>query len=255
MEILRNKKSLQLHSEEFAILRAPYGDVFIDIGTGDGRYALHLAHANPADFIIGIDTCRENLRTASRTAPANVLFVIADARVPPPELSGLARRLTVNFPWGSLLTGLLTRESAVLTGLAAIAAPNAVVDVRVNGDALVQAGGALEDGAARLLSALRAHGFRVDHLEEMNADALRRCSTTWARRLAHGRHPRAVSLRVIRTASLSDRCSPGITPPRDTSRRPRRVVPPDRAGTGDPAVAGTPPAAPARRRRAGRRRR
>lgn len=203
MEILRNKILLRLHAEEFASLRAPYDAVCIDIGTGDGRYALHLARACPADFIIGIDTCRENLRTASRTTPANVLFVIADAQALPLELRGLARRITVNFPWGSLLTGLLTKESAVLTGLAAIAAPDAVVEVRVNGDALGPAGGALDDGAARLRGALQVHGFRIDHQEELNADALRRCSTTWARRLAHGRHPRAVSLRVTRTASLA----------------------------------------------------
>ena len=69
---------------------AGYRDILVDIGTGDGRYVRHIARECPASFAIGIDACRENLRGASRNAPGNALFVIANALSLPRELHGLA---------------------------------------------------------------------------------------------------------------------------------------------------------------------
>jgi len=96
--------------------------VLLDLGTGDGRYVRFLADRNPDWFVIGVDSCRENLREHSRTKLSNMLFLIASAQELPEELSGLVSHITVNFPWGSLLGGLLANDAALMNGLSFVAA-------------------------------------------------------------------------------------------------------------------------------------
>ena len=143
-----------------------------------------------------MDACRENLRKASRKAPGNVLYVIANALALPGELGGMASKVTINFPWGSLLTGLLDGDPMLLEGLFAIARPGAVLEVRLNGEALREAGYTLESGGARVRQALHEGGFDVGDPVRLDARELRQCHTTWAKRLAYGRDPRAVCLRA-----------------------------------------------------------
>ena len=86
MEILRGKTASFIDTHALDDLLVRYDFAHLDIGTGDGRFVLHTAHANPRSLVIGLDACRENLRDASRRAPDNALFVIANARAMPPEL-------------------------------------------------------------------------------------------------------------------------------------------------------------------------
>jgi 16S rRNA (adenine(1408)-N(1))-methyltransferase len=169
-----------------------YEDVLIDVGTGDGRYVLHVARSSPQWFVIGVDACRDNLRKASRKAPGNALFVIANALALPGELAGTASKITVNFPWGSLLSGLLDGEPALLEGLPAIARPGAKLEIRLNAEALAEAGYTPQSGGAQVQRALCEAGFKVGDPLPLDARELRHCHTTWAKRLAYGRDPRAV---------------------------------------------------------------
>lgn len=108
----------------------------------------------------------------------------------------MASKVTINFPWGSLLTGLLDGEPMLLEGLLAIIRPGAALEVRLNAGALTEAGYTLESGGARVRQALHESGFDVGDLLRLDARGLRQCPTTWAKRLAYGRDPRAVYLRA-----------------------------------------------------------
>jgi hypothetical protein len=169
-------------------------DVLIDLGTGDGRFVLHTARAHPARYVIGIDACRDNLYEASRRAPANALFLIANICSLPEELAGLASAITINFPWGTLLTGLLEEGSPLLTSLARLARPGATLEIRLNGGALIEAGYSLEAGGDQVRRLARQAGFRVAAPQPLAAGDLRAYPTTWAKRLAFGRDPRALYL-------------------------------------------------------------
>jgi 16S rRNA (adenine(1408)-N(1))-methyltransferase len=114
VECIRGKTSAEIDAEGLAAGVARYGDVLVDVGTGDGRYVLHAARSCPTWFVIGVDACRENLRKASRNAPPNAMYVIANALALPRELGGMASRVTINFPWGTLLRGLLDGEPMLL---------------------------------------------------------------------------------------------------------------------------------------------
>jgi 16S rRNA (adenine(1408)-N(1))-methyltransferase len=198
VECIRGRTSAEIGVDGLAAGVAGYDDVLIDIGTGDGRYVLHVARTNPTWFVVGVDACRDNLREASRKAPDNALYVIANALTLPKELGGTASKVTINFPWASLLTGLLDGEPMLLEGLLAISRPGAALEVRLNAGALAEAGYTLESGGARIRRALHEGGFEaVGDLLRLDARQLRRCPTTWAKRLAYGRDPRAVCLRAM----------------------------------------------------------
>ena len=175
---------------------AGYGDVLVDVGTGDGRYVLHAARTRPGWFVVGVDACRDNLRKASLKAPGNALYIIANALALPGELIGVASRVTINFPWGSLLAGLLDGSPKLMEGLAAIARPGAEMEIMLNAGALAGAGHTLALGGERVRSALFEAGFDVGRATRLGVHDLRRCHTTWARRLAYGRDPRAVYLQA-----------------------------------------------------------
>jgi 16S rRNA (adenine(1408)-N(1))-methyltransferase len=204
VECIRGKISAEIYMDRLARGVAGYGDVLIDIGTGDGRYVLHVARTRPNWFALGVDACRENLRKASRKAPSNTLYVIANALALPRELDAMASKVTINFPWGTLLTGLLDGEPRLLEGLLAIARPGAALEIRLNAEALTEAGYTLESGGARVRQALDNGGFAVvDDLLWLDARRLRRCQTTWAKRLAYGRDPRAVCLRAMLRSNIT----------------------------------------------------
>jgi 16S rRNA (adenine(1408)-N(1))-methyltransferase len=193
MELIQGKRSHNVDRGWLAA-RAATSDVLLDLGTGDGRFVRQMAIAHPHRLCIGVDACRENLWAESRTAPPNAIFVIANALALPPELHGVAAQITINFPWGSLLRGLL--DGTLLGELQRVAQPHAALDLRLNAGALIEAGVAFEAGATTIRHALLGHGWRCGPWRAMDAPALRSFPTTWARRLAWGRDPRALALRA-----------------------------------------------------------
>jgi methyltransferase family protein len=196
VERIRGKTSAEIGADYLAVGAAGYDDVLVDVGTGDGRYVMHVARTRPDWFAVGVDASRDNLRKASRKAPPNALYIIANALALPGELDGTASKITINFPWGSLLTALLDGNPMLLGGLLAIARPGAALEIRLNAGALAEAGHTLESGGTRVRRALQAGGFDAGDPVRLDARELRQCRTTWAKRLAYGRDPRAVWLRA-----------------------------------------------------------
>ncbi|MGI8689848.1 MAG: class I SAM-dependent methyltransferase [Thermomicrobiales bacterium] len=222
MEGICGKQTWAIDAATLAARIVGYREILIDIGTGDGRYVRTIAREYPSGFAIGIDACRENLRGGSRNAPRNALFIIANALALPRELCGLATRVTINFPWGSLLAALLDGDPAFFNGLIMLAQPGAPLEIRLNQGALAEAGYALDTGAMRIQQVLREWSFCTRRLEMLDAAALRRSPITWARRLAHGRGPRGWFL----IATWPPRCAPnaGNVYPEQSGRG--RIAPP-----------------------------
>ena len=194
MEIIRGKASLDLDLTELKERLTTYNRITLDLGTGDGKFAFCHAGKFPNHFVIGVDSCRENLREYSRAKLPNLLYIIASAQNLPQELNGLVSHVTINFPWGSLLESLLNGDSRLLCGLESVASPCASVDVRLNSGALAEQGWSLEAGAERIHDNLLYSGWKIDPPITMNADSLRNFPSTWAKRLAFGRDPRAIYL-------------------------------------------------------------
>jgi 16S rRNA (adenine(1408)-N(1))-methyltransferase len=194
METIRGKTSLEVQLNGFTERLAHYNRIVLDLGTGDGRYVRTLAGQHADWFVIGLDSCRENLRERSRTELPNLLFVIARAQSLPQELNGLITHLTINFPWGSLLESLLAGDSRLMRGLNEISRADASIELRLNGGALAEVGTVLEAGTEEICKNLMQFDWRVGAPVWMDAQCLRTVPSTWAKRLAFGRDPRAIAV-------------------------------------------------------------
>ena len=194
METIRGKTSLDLDLTQLNERLANYNRIILDLGTGDGRYVHYLAEKNPNHFIIGVDSCRENLYDHSRMKLPNALFINASAQSLPDELNGLISHIAINFPWSSLLESLLTGDRMLMHRLELISRSTTSIDVRLNGGALAEQRWSLEAGAEQIYDNLIQAGWRLKSPMLMKSEALRGFPTTWAKRLAFGRDPRAIQL-------------------------------------------------------------
>ena len=194
MEIIRGKASLDLDLTKLKERLTNYKRITLDLGTGDGKFAFCHADKFPDHFVIGVDSCRENLHEYSRAKLPNLLYIIASAQNLPQELNGLISNISINFPWGSLLESLLIGDPKLMSGLASISRSVTTVEIRLNGGALTEVGWDLEAGVEKIYANLLEAGWQVNIPTLMNTNALRSFPSTWAKRLAFGRDPRAIQL-------------------------------------------------------------
>ena len=112
---------------------------------------------------------------AQREGLHNALFVVASVESLPTELDGIADRVTVLFPWASLLDGVARPDPVTLAALARVAQPAATLKVLINRSAL-------RCDVDGLDVRYGAAGIDVERLEWVSHSPYR---TTWAKRVTH----------------------------------------------------------------------
>lgn len=151
--------------------------------------------------MIGVDAnaaaMAESSRRASRPgALPNALFVVAAAEQPPEALHGLAGSLTVNFPWGSLLRGVLGHHDAVLAGVARLLGPQAEVAMLVS--VVPRDGLPPFPERHELATAYARHGLHLVEARPATSREVAAPRSSWAKRLRAGRDRPVTLLRVRR---------------------------------------------------------
>jgi 16S rRNA (adenine(1408)-N(1))-methyltransferase len=200
-------RNVTVDADAFAAMRTGYATTAIDVGTGDGRFAYHLATQDRDQLVIGLDALAENMGERAATATrkpakggrANLLFVHAAIEALPPELAGVADDVHVLLPWGALLEGIVLARADVLGGIAALCAPGGRVMVILNGEIWIDSTPAryqqLPVPNPEYVAEVVAPGFARVGIElgparYSTAEEAKELPTTWARRLGHGRdHP------------------------------------------------------------------
>ena len=138
---------------------------------------------------------RERSGRAARARQRNVLYVRAALEDLPPELAGVADRITVVLPWGSLLTAVARPASPLLGCVHGLAQPGARLTVVLALDPQRDRAELLRldlpplDAAflgGPLARAYAAAGFGVTSVRPLTPAQLAKWPSTWARRLAHG---------------------------------------------------------------------
>ena len=177
----------------------------IDAGTGDGRGVLATAAREPATLVFGLDANAASMRVASRRAarPArkgglpNAAFVLAAAETSPVELGATADLVTVHFPWGSLLRGVVGGDARVAAGLASLVRSGGAIALLVapmERDGLERIPTSSAGLAAHAAEAFDPLGFDIERVCEPTPRDLRATGSTWARRLDR----RATLIRLVR---------------------------------------------------------
>jgi 16S rRNA (adenine(1408)-N(1))-methyltransferase len=180
-----------------------YRDLHVDLGTGDGKFVLRAARAEPDVMHVGIDALEEPMAAAIRRAaskPArggvpNASFVVADATRPPAELAGRAGLVTVNFPWGSLLRAVAAPEADGLRAVAGLLREGgrlvALLNLSAAEDSAYAERMELPPLDAEHVRGRLVPGWREAGLDEIEARALAPGEepphrTTWGQRLVRG---------------------------------------------------------------------
>ena len=213
----------------------------VDLGTGDGRAVVVEAAADPGALVIGIDADARAMAELSRKAAAapakgghaNAVFIASGVELLPAELDGIAERVTVRFPWGSLLRGAIgvdpdvSRSIGRLVGAAGTlelalsivehdrlgvrdSAADASNDAAITDAAATDAGEPADAAFARLgrpfgeadveriRSVFGGLGLGLLDVEPMTREAIAAYGSSWARRLRVGRDRPAWRVRLTR---------------------------------------------------------
>lgn len=149
-------------------------------------------------FVLGLDANVAGMADASRrTSPAgrrdalpNAAFVAAAVEAAPAELVGRASLVTVSWPWGSLLRGVLGCDDAVLRGLSSLVEPEGRVEalVSLTGRDAHAVGVDPErlDDAAAIGATWAAAGLRLADLGTATDEEIAASRSSWAKRLRPG---------------------------------------------------------------------
>jgi 16S rRNA (adenine(1408)-N(1))-methyltransferase len=176
--------------------------IVVDLGTGDGSFVFALAKKYPKRLIIGIDPVHKNLIEVSRKVQkkpskgglANTLFVLANGLDLPEELTGIADQVYINFPWGSLLIGIITADKKLWENIKSICKLGAVVDLIVGYDKTMETKEVKNLADLNLnffqndwLPKLREFGFEKVAVEPLSSKVLKNYPSTWAKKLGFGK--------------------------------------------------------------------
>jgi 16S rRNA (adenine(1408)-N(1))-methyltransferase len=138
------------------------------------------ARRRPDVLFVGLDADPTRMRRASRHAPANAIFVVAGAEALPAELDGVVSEVSVYFPWGSLLKGLVDPSPTILGG---------IVRVLRRGGMLTALLSITERGPNPLgvtsidRAAYARHGLRVTEWRLATSEEVPVSDSSWAKRL------------------------------------------------------------------------
>ena len=144
-------------------------------------------------------------RTARKGGLPNALFVVAAAERPPGELLGIADELTIAFPWGSLLRGVIAGDDArdAAAGIAALVAPggSALAHVSIDPRDRLALPAPESLATAELAARWRRHGLELVCWRPATAPEVRATGSSWARRLRAGQERAAWRLELRKGAS------------------------------------------------------
>jgi 16S rRNA (adenine(1408)-N(1))-methyltransferase len=177
--------------------------VAVDLGTGDGRSVLRLARREPGTLVIGIDPDVASMRRAAgkaaRDRRANALFVVASVESLPAELEGVADHVSILFPWGSLLRGVVAGVPGTLAPIAGLLRPGAEVIAMWSIADRDRGHVAIEPLAADDLALAAARcGLVVIEQRMATPEEIDETGSTWAKRLRASRAREVTLLRARR---------------------------------------------------------
>lgn len=136
------KEVVEFSTQQLNSLSNKFGHCVVDLGTGDGKFAYEYAKQYPGAFVIGIDADKQQAQELSRKAirkPAkggleNVIFLWHSAEELPVELNGIADEIYINFPWASLLSGVILPNDQVMKNIRSLAKPGAPLHIYLTYD-------------------------------------------------------------------------------------------------------------------------
>ena len=163
----------------------------MDVGAGDGGYVLHRARTEPTTFAIAIDSSPDGLARgawrAKRARLANIAFLVEGVERLPPQLSQIAHEVSVHFPWGSLLRGLVDASPSIVGPIADLLKPGAELRVLISAVDRDGVGEITPSVLSARSDAYAEHGLDLVGASWASPVAVRESHSAWAKRLGASR--------------------------------------------------------------------
>lgn len=141
LRILDKGHLLTKDTQSFIAWAHRFKYVHIDLGTGDGKFIYQQAKEYPEKFFIGIDLHAEKMypiswKTGRKPAKGggqdNITFICSSVEQLPESLTYLADKISINFPWASLLKGVVQPEPLMLKHIVHLAKEKAQLEILLN---------------------------------------------------------------------------------------------------------------------------
>jgi hypothetical protein len=163
----------------------------MDVGAGDGRFALARAAEHPEELVLAVDASHAAMRESSwragrsarRGGLPNALFVASSLEQLPGELSATASLVTVHFPWGSLLDAAIGRDPAGMDRLGSQVAPGGALRLLVSAAERDATRGAAALDPGVVADAYAARGFAAESCRPATLADVEAGRSSWGRRL------------------------------------------------------------------------
>jgi 16S rRNA (adenine(1408)-N(1))-methyltransferase len=209
------KKIVEFSARQLAELVAAHERVVIEVGMGNGAFLRALLGDEPSTLAVGFDPSVEAVERASRIAAQrgdNPVFLRAAIEAPPAELADLADTLHINFPWGSLLRGLVQPDDVVLRNVAGLMKPGAAFDFlltyHAERDAALGLPELTEEHFERLARAYRQHGLIIYEWRRATPEEVEASHSSWAKRLRSNKERQVWLVRGVRSDDQDYHTSP-----------------------------------------------
>lgn len=206
------KKEIELPEDDFLGLVSGYVGCVVDLGTGDGKFVATYARQNPDCLVVGIDADVTQMQELSRKLAGkpekggqkNAIFFRAAAEQLPHELSCVADRLYILFPWGSLLAGIVSLDPVVMQNIVSLVKPGGEVQIYLTYDTRYEPEMISKRGLPELsLDFLRhewaskalAYGLNLQEVQVLNDSAKQELVTSWRKRILSQRDREVYCLR------------------------------------------------------------
>jgi 16S rRNA (adenine(1408)-N(1))-methyltransferase len=160
----------------------------VDAGTGDGRYALHVARTRADTLAIGLDASSDALAHTARRAARDRVPNLILLREPLERiaLDSFADEVTIHFPWGSLLRGALAEDTSVFDAICGLPRPGGRVTLAFS---VIDRDGRAPLTAkdiARVTREYRCSGFTLVEDRAVGRSDVLAARSTWGKRLDIG---------------------------------------------------------------------
>lgn len=205
MYLVKGAKTIQISRSDLQVTL--FEKIYLDLGTGDGRFVYKNAKSHLKDLWIGIDPAETQLRIYSskinKERLLNAYLILASAENVPTELEGIFDKIFVNYPWGSLLKltvdpttkfiesllSLLKVGGRVqfLFGYNPLDEPNEVGRLNlpdINEDFLRD----------KLIPIYKDEGFISTQLKLLDKNKMQEYETSWSKKLGYGSSGRPIFL-------------------------------------------------------------
>lgn len=118
-----------------------YRRAHFDLGTGDAQFIYELARKDNDTFYVGIDSNAASMtyiswKVARKPAKGggvlNLALVHSSVEKVAIFFSNQADSISINYPWASLLKGIVAPEETTVQAIAELAKKSAIIDMRIN---------------------------------------------------------------------------------------------------------------------------